>query len=184
MAPLPTGQRWWKRSHQLQSHQREGQTELWERGPYNTPLAVEHSLSPASPVIAVTVLLTGPLPAPLEAVTVMVYLLTSSRPGIVWLVAVIVVLFMSSSEQPTEVSLVHSIRFSVTTEPLGTLQERKTVVAVVESVVAFGCPGTARDTENNLNHRLKKLLDLPNPTAIAVTVSLARLFNVATMDMV
>ena len=93
---------------------------------------------PASSVIAVTAILTSLLPAPLVAVTVMVYLLTSSRPGIVWLVAVTVVLFMSSSEQPTEVSLVHSIRYSVTTEPLGTLQERETVVAVVEPRLAVG----------------------------------------------
>ena len=112
--------------------------ELWERGPYNRPLAVVDSLSPASSVIAVTVLLTGPVPAPLEAVTVMVYLLSSSSPVMVWLVAVIVVLFVSSSEQPTEVSLVHSIRHSVTTEPLGTLQEREMVVAVVESRLAVG----------------------------------------------
>ena len=123
--------------------------ELWERGPYNRPLAVVDSLSPASPVIAVTVLLTGPVPAPLEAVTVMVYLLSSSKSGIVWLVAVTVVLFVSSSEQPTEVSLVHSITYSFTTEPLGTLQEREMVVAVVESKLAVGCPGTARDTENH-----------------------------------
>ena len=61
----------------------------------------------------------------------MVYLLSSSRPGIVWLVAVIVVLPVSSSEQPTEV-------YSVTTEPLGTLKERETVVAVVESRLAVG----------------------------------------------
>ena len=112
--------------------------ELWERGPYNTPLAVVDSLPPASPVIAVTVLLTSLLPAPLEAVTVMVYLLSSSRSGILWLVAVIAVLPVSSSEQPTEVFLVHSIRYSVTTEPLGTLQERETVVAVVESRLAVG----------------------------------------------
>ena len=81
-------------------------------------------------------------------------------------------------------SLVHSIRYSVTTESLGTLQERDMVVAVVESRLVVGRPGTAQDTDNNLNHRSKELLDLPNPTAIAVTVSLARLFNVATMDMV
>ena len=112
--------------------------ELWERGPYNRPLVVVDSLPPASSVIAVTVLLTGPLPAPLEAVTVMVYLLTSARPGIVWLVAVIVVLPVSSSEQPTEVSLAHSIMYSVTTEPLGTLQEREMVVAVVEVRLAVG----------------------------------------------
>ena len=114
--------------------------ELWEKGPYNrpVPLAVVDSPSPASSVIAVTVLLTSLLPAPLEAVTVMVYLLSSSRSGIVWLVAVIVVLPVSSSEQPTEVSLVHSIRYSSTTEPLGTLQEREMVVAVVESRLAVG----------------------------------------------
>ena len=114
--------------------------ELWEKGPYNrpVPLAVVDSLSPASSVIAVTVLLTSLLPAPLEAVTVMVYLLSSSRSGIVWLVAVIVALPASSSEQPTEVSLVHCITYSSTTEPLGTLQERKMVVAVVELRLAVG----------------------------------------------
>ena len=78
------------------------------------------------------------LPAPLEAITVMVYLLSSSKSGIVWLVAVIVVLPVASSEQPSEVSLVHSIRYSVTTEPLEILQEMEMVVAVVESVLADG----------------------------------------------
>ena len=78
------------------------------------------------------------LPAPSEAITVMVYLLSSSKSGIVWLVAVIVVLPVASSEQPTEVSVVHSIRYSVTTEPLEILQEMEMVVAVVESVPADG----------------------------------------------
>ena len=68
----------------------------------------------------------------------MVYLLSSSKSGIVWLVAVIVVLPVASSEQPTEVSVVHSIRYSVTTEPLEILQEMEMVVAVVESVPADG----------------------------------------------
>ena len=50
------------------------------RAEYHT--IVVDSLPPASSVIAVTVVLTSLLPAPLEAVTVMVYLLSSSRPGI------------------------------------------------------------------------------------------------------
>ena len=41
------------------------------------------SLSPVSRVIAVTVLLTGAIPAELETVTVMVYLLPGSSPVIV-----------------------------------------------------------------------------------------------------
>ena len=56
--------------------------ELWERGPYNTPLTVVDSLSPASSVIAVTVLLTLSLDV-FEAVTVITYLLSSSSPVIV-----------------------------------------------------------------------------------------------------
>ena len=42
-----------------------------------------YSLSPASGVIAVTGLLTGAVPAELETVTVMVYLLPGSSPVIV-----------------------------------------------------------------------------------------------------
>ena len=41
------------------------------------------SLSPASGVIAVTVLLSGAVPAELETVTVMVYLLPGSSPVVV-----------------------------------------------------------------------------------------------------
>ena len=41
-----------------------------------------HSDTPASPVIAVTVLLTGAVPAALEAVTVILYILFSCSPGI------------------------------------------------------------------------------------------------------
>ena len=83
--------------------------ELWERGPYNRPIAVVDSLSPASPVIAVTVLLTSLLPAPLEAVTVMVYLLPGSSPVIVCPVKLLLVTVILPSSlisgQTSEVSL-------------------------------------------------------------------------------
>ena len=43
-----------------------------------------------------------------------------------------------SSEQASEVFLCHSIRYSVTTEPLGTLHKREMEVAVVDQGIAVG----------------------------------------------
>ena len=99
-----------------------------------------------------TVLLTPLLPAELETVTVMVSLLSSSSPVIVYLVKApfTVILSSSSSEQPTEVSLCHSTTNPVTTEPLGTLSVMVMVVAVTVGVsLSTGAGGTV---EQNKTH--------------------------------
>ena len=80
------------------------------------------------------------LPTLLEALTVMVYTLSSSSPLMVWLLelSVIVALPWSSSGQPTEVFLCHSIRYWVTIEPLEMFHEREMLVVVLETILAVG----------------------------------------------
>ena len=101
-----------------------------------------YSLSPASGVIAVTVLLTAAVPAELETVTLMVYLLPGSSPVIVYPVKspFTEIVFSFTSEQPTEVSLCHSTSNPVTTE-LGTLP----VILMVVAVTDGGSSSTAAD---------------------------------------
>ena len=100
-----------------------------------------YSLSPASGVIAVTELLTA-LPAELETVTVMVYLLPGSSPIIVYPVKApfTEIVLSSSLEQPTEVSLCHSTTNPVTTVP-GTLP----VILMKVAVTIVGSSSTAAD---------------------------------------
>ena len=87
---------------------------------------------PASVVVAVMVLLTGPLPAALIAVTLILYLLSSSSPAIVKVEKAPETKAepLSVPGQPTEVSLCHFTVTPVTTDPLGTLPLMVIVVEV------------------------------------------------------
>ena len=91
--------------------------------------------TPASVVVAVMVLLTGPLPAALIAVTLMLYLLSSSSPAIVKVEKAPETMVEPSSMpgQPTDVSLCHSTTTLVTTDPLGRLP-----LMVIEVAVTTG----------------------------------------------
>ena len=90
---------------------------------------------PASVVVAVMVLLAGPLPAALVAVTLILYLLSSSSPAIVKVEKAPETMAepLSVPGQPTEVSLCHSTTTPVTTDPLGTLP-----LMVIVVVLAIG----------------------------------------------
>ena len=104
---------------------------------------------PASVVVAVMVLLTGPIPAALVAVTLILYLLSSSSPAIVNVEKPETMVEPSSIPgQPTEVSLCHSTTTPVTTDPLGRLPLMVIVVAVTTGDVSrTGAGNGTRGTE-------------------------------------
>ena len=105
---------------------------------------------PASVVVAVMVLLTAPLPAALIAVTLILYLLSSSSPVIVKVEKAPETKAepLSVPGQPTDVSLCHSTTTPVTTDPLGRLPLMMIVVAVtIGDMSRTGAENGARGRE-------------------------------------